>query len=78
MSALQLFLYTFWENVALWVKYQARDHAFMFAWITAWSGGWGKAAKVLTNDRVTSTVEDLYEEFYFNIQHREANSFTDL
>ena len=24
-----------------------------------------------------STVEDLYEEFYFNIQHREANSFTD-
>ena len=40
--------------------------------------GVGKAAKVLTNDRVTSTVEDLYEEFYFNIQHREANSFTDL
>ena len=23
-----------------------------------------------------STVEDLYEEFYFNIQHREVNSFT--
>ena len=52
MSALQPFLYTSRENVALWVKYQARDHAFMLAWIKAWSGGWGKAAMVLTNDRV--------------------------
>ena len=55
MSALQPFLYAFRENVALWVKYQARDHAFMLAWIKAWSwggGGWGKATKVLTNDQV--------------------------
>ena len=33
-----------------------RDHAFMLAWIKAWSlgggGGWGKATKVLTNDQV--------------------------
>ena len=37
-----------------------RDHAFMLAWIKAWSGGWGKAAKVLTNDRVVYSRESLW------------------
>ena len=71
MSALQPFLSTFRENVALWVKYLVshivRDHSFMLAWIKAWSWvgggggeGWG-AVKVLTNDRVVYSRASLWK-----------------
>ena len=57
MSALQPFVYTFRENVALWVKYQEEITPLCLLELRrgVWGGrggGWGKATKVLTNDQV--------------------------
>ena len=61
MSALQPFLSTFRENVALWVKYQEEITPLCLLELRHGVGWVGGAAKVLTNDRVVYSRASLWK-----------------